>query len=74
MAHGLLITGLERRRSWQAEEREQILSEAFAPGAMASLIVTRRMNRIDPQAWLADVLQCIADHSVARLDELLPWN
>ncbi len=32
------------------------------------------MNRVDPQAWLADVLQRIADHPVARLDELLPWN
>lgn len=42
--------------------------------AMYSLIVTCRMNRVDPQAWLADVLQRIADHPVARLDELLPWN
>ena len=41
MAQGLLITGPERRRSWRLEEREQILSEAFAPGAVASL-VTRR--------------------------------
>jgi hypothetical protein len=42
--------------------------------AMYSLIVTCRMNRVDSQAWLADVLQRIADHPVARLDELLPWN
>ncbi|MEF0941662.1 IS66 family transposase [Rhizobium sp. BR 362] len=42
--------------------------------AMYSLIVTAKMNRIDPQAWLADVLARIADHPVNRIDELLPWN
>jgi transposase len=42
--------------------------------AMYSLIVTAKMNDIDPQAWLADVLTRIADHPVHRLDELLPWN
>jgi hypothetical protein len=41
---------------------------------MYSLIVTAKMNDIDPQAWLADVLACIAEHPVQRLDELLPWN
>jgi len=39
-----------------------------------SLIVTAKMNDIDPQAWLADVLARIADHPVQRIDELLPWN
>jgi len=42
--------------------------------AMYSLIVTAKMNDIDPQAWLADVLARIADHPVNALDELLPWN
>jgi transposase len=42
--------------------------------AMYSLIVTAKMNGIDPQAWLADVLSRIAAHPVHRLDELLPWN
>jgi hypothetical protein len=41
---------------------------------MYSLIVTARMNDIDPQAWLADVLARIAEHPVQKLDELLPWN
>ena len=35
---------------------------------------TAKMNRVDPRAWLADVLARIADHPVHRLDELLPWN
>jgi hypothetical protein len=42
--------------------------------AMYSLIVTCKMNSVDPQAWLADVLSRIAGHPVHRLDELLPWN
>jgi hypothetical protein len=32
------------------------------------------MNNIDPQAWLADVLARIAEHSVRAIDNLLPWN
>lgn len=42
--------------------------------AMYSLIVTAKMNDVDPQAWLADVLARIAGHPAHRLDELLPWN
>jgi len=42
--------------------------------AMYSLIVTAKMNDVDPQAWLADVLGRIADHPAHRIDELLPWN
>ncbi len=39
-----------------------------------SLIVTAKLNDLDPQAWLADVLRRISDHPVSRLAELLPWN
>ena len=42
--------------------------------AMYSLIVSAKMNGVDPQAWLADVLARIAGHPAHRLDELLPWN
>ena len=41
---------------------------------MYSLIVTAKLNDVDPQAWLADVFARIADHSASKLDELLPWN
>ncbi|WP_280514375.1 transposase domain-containing protein [Allgaiera indica] len=39
-----------------------------------TLVETAKMNDIDPQAWLADVLDRIRDHKINRLDELLPWN
>ena len=42
--------------------------------AMYGLIVTCKMNDVDPQAWLADVLARIASHPAHRLNELLPWN
>ncbi len=41
---------------------------------MYSLIVSAKMNDVDPQAWLAHVLANIAQHPVSRLDDLLPWN
>jgi transposase len=41
---------------------------------MYSLIVSAKMNDIDPQAWLADVLGRIAEHPANRIDQLLPWN
>jgi transposase len=41
---------------------------------MYSLIVTAKMNNVDPQAWLAHILGRIADHPAHKLEELLPWN
>ena len=39
-----------------------------------TIIETAKLNGIDPQAYLADVLDRIHDHKINRLDELLPWN
>lgn len=39
-----------------------------------TLIETAKLNGIDPQAWLTDVLSRIADHKINRIDELLPWK
>jgi transposase len=42
--------------------------------AMFTLIETAKLNNVDPQAWLADVLCRINDHPAARLNQLLPWH
>jgi transposase len=42
--------------------------------AMYSLIESAKLNGIDPQHYLADVLARIADHPARRIAELLPWN
>ena len=42
--------------------------------AMYTLIATAKLNDINPQAWLAELLARIADHPASRLHELLPWH
>ena len=42
--------------------------------AIYTLIETAKLNSVDPQAWLADVLGRINDQQASRLGELLPWN
>jgi transposase len=39
-----------------------------------TLIETAKLNGVDPQAWLTDVLSRIADHKITRLEELMPWR
>jgi len=38
------------------------------------LIQTAKLNDVDPQAWLADVLARLPDHPASRIADLLPWN
>lgn len=59
-----------------AAEDDLIAEEAAAKRAaiIYTLIQTAKLNDVDPQAWLADVLARIADHPATRLDQLLPWN
>jgi transposase len=42
--------------------------------AIYTLIATAKLNNVDPQAWLADVLARLQDHPAKRIHELLPWN
>lgn len=45
-----------------------------AAAAAYTLTETAKLNKVDPQAWLADVLGRIAEHKINRIDELLPWH
>ena len=42
--------------------------------AVYTLVETCKLNGVDPQAWLADVLARLPDHPAKRIAELLPWN
>src|SRR4051794_15431474 len=59
------------RRSWLFAGSERGADRA---AAIATLIMTAKLNDVDPQAWLADVLARIAEHPTQRLEELLPWR
>ena len=59
------------RRSWLFAGSERGGARA---AAMYTLIGTAKLNDVDPQAWLADMLGRIAETPPNRLDELPPWN
>lgn len=59
------------RKSWLFAGSDRGAERA---AVMYTLIGTAKLNDVDPQAWLADVLARIADTPQNRLDELLPWN
>lgn len=39
-----------------------------------TLIETAKLNGVDTQAWLADILARIADYKITKVDDLLPWK
>ncbi len=45
-----------------------------AAAIACTLIETAKLNGVDPQAWLTDILGRISDHKITRLDELMPWR
>jgi transposase len=59
------------RRSWLFAGSDRGGERA---AVMLTLIRTARLNDVDPQAWLADVLARINDHKITDLAALLPWN
>jgi hypothetical protein len=59
------------RKSWLFASSERGADRA---AAVTTLIMTAKLNDIDPLAWLADVLAHIAEMPQSRLPELLPWK
>lgn len=40
----------------------------------AGVVHTCRLNGVEPEAWLTDVIARLGDHPTNRIDELLPWQ
>jgi len=59
------------RKSWLFAGSDRGADRA---AAMTTLIMTAKLNDVDPLAWLADALARIANLPQQRLAELLPWN
>jgi transposase len=59
------------RKSWLFAGSDRGADRA---AAITTLIMTAKLNDVDPLAWLADVLARIADIPQSRLPELLPWE
>jgi hypothetical protein len=59
------------RKSWLFAGSERGADRA---AVMTTLIMTAKLNGVDPQAWLADVLARIAEQPVSRLADFLPWS
>ena len=60
-----------RRKAWPFAASDR---DGERAAATYSLIVTTKLNDVDPRAWLANVLARIEEDRVSRLDALLPWN
>ena len=50
------------------------LVASFAIPVLYTLIQTCKLNGINPEVYLADLIGCVGEHPVHRIDELLPWN
>ena len=59
------------RRAWLFAGSDRGADRA---AVISTLIMTAKLNDVDPQAWLADVFARIAGLPQSRLHELLPWE
>jgi transposase len=59
------------RKSWLFAGSDRGADRA---AVMLTLIMTARLNDVDPKAWLADILARLATLPVSRLHEMLPWE
>jgi len=69
-------TGDTRHCSWppQLDLRSGSDAGGHRAAAVYSLVETCKLNNVDPQAWLADVLARLPDYPANKIADLLPWN
>jgi hypothetical protein len=51
-----------------------LISGGERAAAIYTLIGTAKLNKVDPEAYLRQVLTQIDDHPIKRIEELLPWT
>ena len=79
-ANDLLLSGYRRLLArvfatpGRADNQDNTTTVRFHRAFYNTLIVTAKLNDVDPQVWLADVLARIAEPPHTRVHELLPWN
>ena len=56
------------------KQKNWLLAGSDRAAAAYSLIETAKLNGLDPEDYLRQVLARIADHPAKRVDALLPWN
>ena len=71
-AHGLLW--IPRLFSRVGIGSQKFFGGGARAGAPYTLTETAKLNDIDPQAWLADLLARLLDYPAKRISDLLPWN
>ena len=73
-----IMDGMDRRPLPHAPDsgHHEVASDEGGERAAAiyTLTETAKLNRLDPAAWLRDVLARLATHPAKRIAELLPWN
>jgi transposase len=67
----VIVRSVLRRKNWLFAGSDKGGERA---AGILSLIETAKLSGIDPEAYLRTVLTKIADHPIARIDELLPWK
>jgi hypothetical protein len=66
-----LCRSIHNRKNWLFAGAD---SGGDRAAVMYTLIQTARLNGLDPEAYLRDVIGRIADHPINRIEELLPWR
>jgi transposase len=59
------------RRNWTFAGSDE---DGRRAAALYTLVASAKLNDVDPQAWLADVLARMLDYPAKRISDLLPWN
>lgn len=70
----MVCRGRRKRPPVRSTSATSSLRVGERAAAMHSMVATTKLNGVDPRAWFADRIGCIANHPIKRPYELTPWN